>query len=134
MASVTLRGLTLAFDGAAQAALRDLTLEVRDGELLVLLGASGSGKTTVLRCIAGLEDATSGDVVIGERVVTTLSPAERDVAMVFQTPALYPHLSVRENIAFPLEMRGVANARVTRRASRAPRRVGSAKGRHGRPR
>src|SRR5207247_6686010 len=102
MASVTLRRLTKVFDGGVQA-LHDLDLDVRDGELLVLLGASGSGKTTVLRCIAGLEEATSGEVVIGERVVTQLSPAERDVAMVFQTPALYPHLTVRENIAYPLE-------------------------------
>src|SRR6267154_1269839 len=123
MASVTLRRLSKVYDGGIQA-LHDLDLDVRDGELLVLLGASGSGKTTVLRCIAGLEDATSGDVVIGERVVTTLSPAERDVAMVFQTPALYPHLSVRENIAFPLEMRGVANAQVTRRVVEAAARVG----------
>jgi len=123
MASVTLRRLSKVYDGGIQA-LHDLDLDVRDGELLVLLGASGSGKTTVLRCIAGLEDATSGDVVIGERVVTTLSPAERDVAMVFQTPALYPHLTVRENIAFPLEMRGVTSAQVTRRVLEAAARVG----------
>ena len=116
MASVTLRRLSKVFDGGVQA-LHHLDLEVRDGELFVLLGASGSGKTTVLRCIAGLEDPTSGDVVIGENVVTHVPPAERDVALVFQNHALYPHLTVRENIAFPLEMRGVARAQIARRVS-----------------
>src|SRR5881409_431133 len=123
MASVTLRRLSKGFDGGIQA-LHDLDLDVRDGELLVLLGPSGSGKTTVLRCIAGLEEPTSGDIVIGERVVTHDAPGARDVAMVFQTPALYPHLSVRENIAFPLELRGVADAQVERRVADAAARLG----------
>src|SRR5438034_542116 len=105
MASVTLRRLTKVFDGGVQA-LHDLDLDVRDGELLVLLGPSGSGKTTVLRCIAGLEEPTSGDVVIGERVVTHDPPATRDVAMVFQTPALYPHLTVRRNTGRDLRASG----------------------------
>jgi len=122
MASVTLRRLSKVFDGGVQA-LHHLDLDVRDGELLVLLGPSGSGKTTVLRCVAGLEEPTTGDVVIGERVVTHASPAERDVAMVFQTPALYPHLSVRENIAFPLELRGVSDAQITRRVLEAAARL-----------
>src|SRR5258705_735467 len=126
MASVTLRGLTLAFDGAAQAALRDLTLEVRDGELLVLLGPSGCGKTTVLRCIAGLEDPTAGDVLIGERVVTSLPPAQRDVAMGFQNYALYPHLTGSENIAFALELRGMPAAEIARRVTSAAGRLGLA--------
>src|SRR2546427_8515754 len=103
MASVILRNLTKTFDGAARPALRELSLEVRDGELLVLLGPSGCGKTTALRCIAGLDEATEGEIHIGERDVTRLPPAERDVAMVFQNYALYPHLTVRENIAFALE-------------------------------
>src|SRR5467141_990624 len=123
MASVTLRRLSKVFDGGIQA-LHHLDLDVHDGELLVLLGPSGSGKTTVLRCIAGLEEPTSGDVVIGDRVVTHAAPAERDVAMVFQTPALYPHLTVRENIAFPLELRGVSGAQVTRRVVEAAGRLG----------
>jgi len=123
MASVTLRRLSKVFDGGVQA-LQQLDLDVRDGELLVLLGPSGSGKTTVLRCIAGLEEPTSGEVVIGERVVTHDAPGARDVAMVFQTPALYPHLSVRENIAFPLELRGLADAQVTRRVVEAATRLG----------
>jgi multiple sugar transport system ATP-binding protein len=123
MASVTLRGLSKVFDGGVQA-LHHLDLEVRDGELLVLLGPSGSGKTTVLRCIAGLEEPTAGEVVIGERVVTHDSPAERDVAMVFQSHALYPHLTVRENIAFPLEMRGLAHAQAARRVLETATRLG----------
>ncbi|HEY7192186.1 MAG TPA: ABC transporter ATP-binding protein [Gemmatimonadales bacterium] len=123
MASVTLRRLSKVFDGGVQA-LHDLDLEVRDGELLVLLGPSASGKTTVLRCIAGLEEVTSGEIVIGERVVTHEPPAVRDVAMVFQSPALYPHLSVRDNIAFPLELRGVSRTEITRRVLEAAARLG----------
>src|SRR5438874_3064190 len=122
MASVTLRRLSKVFDGGVQA-LHHLDLEVRDGELLVLLGPSGSGKTTVLRCIAGLEEPTAGDIVIGERVVTHAAPAERDVAMVFQNHALYPHLTVRENIAFPLEMRGLPHAHTARRVLDAATRL-----------
>ena len=123
MASVTLRRLSKVYDGGVQA-LHHLDLEVRDGELLVLLGPSGSGKTTVLRCIAGLEESTSGEVVIGERVVTNDPPGARDVAMVFQSPALYPHLTVRENIAFPLELRGVARAQIVRRVLEAATSLG----------
>src|SRR5256886_17382548 len=114
MASVTLRRLSKVFDGGVQA-LHHLDLEVRDGELLVLIGPSGSGKTTVLRCIAGLEEPTAGDIVIGERVVTHVSPAERDVPMGFQNHTLYPHLTVRENIALPLEMRGLPHAQTALR-------------------
>src|SRR3989454_1901960 len=105
MASVILRSLTKTFDGAARPALRALSLEVRDGECLVLLGPLGCGKTTALRCVAGLDEATEGEVHIGERDVTRLPPPERDVAMVFQNYALYPHLTVRGNIAVSLEVR-----------------------------
>src|SRR5258705_9291232 len=126
MASVTLRGLSLAFGGAAHPALSDLTLEVQDGELLVLLGPSGCGKTTVLRCIAGLEDPSAGDILIGDRVVTHVPPADRDVAMVFQNYALYPHLTVSENIAFPLEVRGVPADEATPRVADAAARRGLA--------
>src|SRR6185436_5109558 len=123
MASVNIRRLSKVYDGGVQA-LHPLDLDVHDGELLVLLGPSGSGKTTVLRCVAGLEEPTTGDVVIGERVVTQVPPAERDVAMVFQTPALYPHLTVRDNIAFPLELRGVSDAQIARRVIEAAQRLG----------
>src|SRR6267378_3024764 len=111
MASVTLRRLSKVFDGGVQA-VHPLDLDVRDGELLVL------------RCIAGLEEPTTGDVVIGERVVTNAPPGDRDVAMVFQTPGLYPHLTVRENIAFPLEIRGVSDAQIARRVLEAAARLG----------
>src|SRR3989475_2224123 len=124
MASVTLRGLTKTFDGGARPALQELSLEVRDGEFLVLLGPSGCGKTTALRCIAGLEEPTTGEVLIGEREVTHLSPAERDVAMVFQNYALYPHLTARGNMAFGLEVRGVAEPEIARRVQETAQRLG----------
>jgi ABC-type sugar transport system ATPase subunit len=122
MASVTLRGLTKRFD-SGHAALQDLSLDVRDGEFVVLLGPSGCGKTTALRCVAGLEEPTAGEILIGDREVTHLPPAERDVAMVFQNYALYPHLSVRDNIAFPLTIRGVPKAELTRRVRAAAERL-----------
>src|SRR5207302_2988285 len=124
MASVILRNLTKTFDGAARPALRELSVEVRDGELLVLLGPSGCGKTTALRCISGLDEATEGEIHIGERDVTRLPPAERDVAMVFQNYALYPHLTVRQNIAFALEMRRVPGREILRRVAEASDRLG----------
>src|SRR3989441_6179465 len=126
MASVTLRNLTKTFDGAARPALRELSLEVRDGEFLVLLGPSGCGKTTALRCVAGLDEATEGEVHIGERDVTRLPPAQRDVAMGVQNYALYPHLTVRENIAFALEVRRGAPQEKPRRAGETARRPGVA--------
>ena len=86
-------------------AARDLTLEVADGELLVLVGPSGSGKSTILRLMAGLESVTGGTIRIGERDVTELPPQHRDIAMVFQNYALYPHMTVRENLAFGLTIR-----------------------------
>lgn len=88
-------------------ALDDLTLEVHEGEFLVLVGPSGCGKTTALRCLSGLEEPDSGAVYIGDRDVTYVEPADRDIAMVFQNYALYPYLSVFDNIAFPLKMRKV---------------------------
>jgi len=122
MASVTLRGLTKRFD-SGPAALQNLSLDVADGEFLVLLGPSGCGKTTALRCVAGLEEPSGGEILIGDRDVTRLPPAERDVAMVFQNYALYPHLSVRDNIAFPLTIRGVPKAELTRRVRAAAERL-----------
>lgn len=124
MASVTLRGLAKRFGPDDRPALDGVSLEVRDGELFVVLGPSASGKTTLLRCIAGLEEPGAGEVLIGERDVTRLPPAERDVAMVFQTQALYPHLSVRGNIAFGLEVRRMAATEVARRVQAAAERLG----------
>ena len=107
----------------AHAALRGVDLEVRAGECLVLLGPSGCGKTTLLRLLAGLERADAGRISIGDRVVDDLEPAARDVAMVFQNYALYPHFTVFENIAFPLRARRVAADEIERRVRAAAARV-----------
>src|SRR5207247_10873635 len=104
----------------------ELWVEVRDGQVLVRPGPSGCGKATALRCIAGLDEATEGEIHIGERDVTRLPPAARDVAMVFQNYALYPHLTVRENIAFALEVRRVPRKELLRRVSEAAQRLGPA--------
>ncbi len=104
MAEVVLEHVTKVFSNGV-CALRDLNLVVAAGELLVLVGPSGCGKTTTLRLIAGLERQTSGTIRIGGREVNTVPPRQRDVAMVFQRPALYPHLTVRDNLAFGLKMR-----------------------------
>ena len=113
MAGIRLVALTKRFDGAA--VVDRVSLEVGDGEFCVLVGPSGCGKTTVLRMIAGLEEPTAGQVFIGERDVTWVSPRDRDVAMVFQNYALYPHLSVRENIGFALVMRRMARDVIARK-------------------
>jgi multiple sugar transport system ATP-binding protein len=104
MASVRLEGVGKVYPNGHVAA-RDLHLEIQDGEFMVLVGPSGCGKSTALRMIAGLETPTSGRVLIGDRDVTGLPPQERDVAMVFQNYALYPHMTVRDNLAFGLRMR-----------------------------
>src|SRR5688572_30026781 len=105
MAALVLDRVTKRFDDVV--AVDDLTLEVADGEFLVLLGPSGCGKSTALRMIAGLEEPTEGTIRIGERTVNGVEPRDRDVAMVFQSYALYPHKSVYANIEFPLRPRKV---------------------------
>jgi len=107
----------------ATAALREIDLDVLPGECLVLLGPSGCGKTTLLRLLAGLEKADSGRILIGERVVNDVPPAERDVAMVFQNYALYPHLSVFENVAFPLRARRVKADEIESKVANAAARL-----------
>jgi multiple sugar transport system ATP-binding protein len=109
VATVTIEGLTKVYAGGVEA-LSALDLQVADGEFVVLVGPSGCGKTTALRMVAGLEEITSGTVRFGDRVVNDVSPRERDVAMVFQNYALYPHLSVHQNIGFSLENQKVAKA------------------------
>ncbi len=101
MAEVVLRHLTKSFGGVV--AVDDVSLKISDGEFLVLLGPSGCGKSTILRLIAGLEDATMGEIVIDDRIVNFTDPTLRNVAMVFQNYALYPHMTVYKNVAFPLE-------------------------------
>jgi multiple sugar transport system ATP-binding protein len=107
MAVVETRDLTKVFKEGQLGAVNHVNLETREGEFLVFLGPSGSGKTTLLRMIAGLETPTSGEILIGGQVVNDLSPRERRIAMVFQSYALYPHLSVYKNIAFPLKAQNV---------------------------
>jgi len=113
MATLEVRHISKQF--ASHCAVDDVTISVADGELLVLLGPSGCGKSTLLRMIAGLEQATEGDVLIGGTVVTGLRPKDRNVAMVFQNYALYPHLTVFENIAFPLRVKGASEREVNER-------------------
>jgi multiple sugar transport system ATP-binding protein len=120
MASITLEDLTKTFpDGTT--AVADLDLEISNGEFMVLVGPSGCGKTTALRMVAGLEDITSGIVRIGDRVVNDLLPRDRDVAMVFQNYALYPHLSVFDNMAFSLKLGKVGKAETKQRVEEAAR-------------
>src|SRR5947209_7428478 len=99
--------------------LGDVSLDVKDGELLVLVGPSGCGKSTLLRCIAGLETLTRGAVILDGKDVTRAEPRDRDIAMVFQSYALYPHLTVRENLAFGLKMRKTARAEIDKRVTEA---------------
>src|SRR5215472_1134410 len=100
MASVRIRGLHKRFGSVH--AVRGIDLDIPDGEFTVLVGPSGCGKTTLLRMIAGLEEITGGEILIGDRVVNRMLPKERDIAMVFQNYALYPHMTVRDNMAFSL--------------------------------
>ncbi len=123
MAAIEFDHVTKRF-GEAVVAVDDLSLEVTDGEFMILVGPSGCGKTTALRMVAGLEQLTSGEIRIGGRVVNELEPKERDVAMVFQNYALYPHMSVRDNIAFPLRMQRLAKQEVSERVGEAARLLG----------
>ncbi|OYT67959.1 MAG: sugar ABC transporter ATP-binding protein [Candidatus Wolframiiraptor sp. EX4484-121] len=104
MSRVFIENLTKTFGETV--AVKNLTLEIKDGEFVCLLGPSGSGKTTTLRCIAGLEKQDEGNIYIDDQIVNDLSPAERDVAMVFQFPVVYPGLTVKDNLEFPLKQRG----------------------------
>src|ERR1700751_1741444 len=107
MAVVETRKLTKVFKEGELGAAKDVDRENREGEFLVFQGPSGSGKTTLLRMIAGLETPTAGEILIGGKVVNDLTPRERRIAMVFQSYALYPHLTVYKNIAFPLKAQNV---------------------------
>jgi len=117
VAAIQLDGVTKAFAGGV-VAVDDVTLEIGDGEFLVLVGPSGCGKSTLLRMIAGLEESTGGTISIGGADVTDLPPRSRDIAMVFQTYALYPHMSVRDNLAYGLKVRKTGKAETARRLNR----------------
>src|SRR5437773_340899 len=117
MAQVVIRNLNKKFDGVH--AVNDVNLQIRDKEFMVLVGPSGCGKTTTLRMVAGLETITSGDVLIGDKVVNELAPMDRDIAMVFQNYALYPHMSVYDNMAFGLKMRKFAKPDIAQRVQDA---------------
>src|SRR5437762_1064387 len=117
MAHVLLKDLNNKFDGTH--AVKDVNLQIRDHEFVVLVGPSGCGKTTTLRMVAGLEDITSGEVSIDGKVVNNLAPMDRDIAMVFQNYALYPHMSVYDNMAFGLRMRKFERPEIDRRVRHA---------------
>jgi multiple sugar transport system ATP-binding protein len=116
VAAITIERVSRIFDGG-HAGVRDVDLVIPDGELVVLVGPSGSGKSTLLRLIAGLDHPTSGRILIGDRDVTNVSPQDRDLAMVFQSYALYPHKTVRENLGFGLRMRGRPAAEIAARVA-----------------
>lgn len=114
MAAITMKNIVKQY-GDGFPAVNDVSLDVRDGEFMILVGPSGCGKSTLLRMIVGLEDITSGEMVIGDRVVNKVAPRERNLSMVFQNYALYPHLTVFENIAFPLRLAKTSDDEVQRR-------------------
>ena len=116
MAEIKLDGVTKEYAGGVRA-VDDVSLTIDSGEFMVLVGPSGCGKSTLLRMIAGLEVITNGDISIGDRVVTNLSPRDRDIAMVFQNYALYPHLSVAKNLGYGLRMRKTPKAEIERRVN-----------------
>jgi multiple sugar transport system ATP-binding protein len=118
MASVSYQHVTKRFAGG-NVAVNDLSLEIKDTEFMVLVGPSGCGKSTALRMLAGLEEITEGEIRIGDRIVNGLAPRERDIAMMFQSYALYPHMSVYDNMAFGLKMRGMVRAEIEGRVRSA---------------
>src|SRR3954464_4296566 len=119
MAVVNLANITKQYDGGSEAAVQDMTLEIADGEFMVLLGPSGCGKSTALRMIAGLEPITSGTLSIDGVRMNNTPAKDRDIAMVFQSYALYPHMTVRDNMAFGLRRRGLPKPDVERAVNEA---------------
>src|SRR4030065_87520 len=122
MASVTYENVSKHFGDVT--AVGNLNLEIADEESLVLVGPSGCGKTTALRLLAGLEEITEGRIMIGDRIVNDVAPKDRDIAMVFQSYALYPHMRVYDNMAFGLKLRKTPKAEIKRRVSKAAETLG----------
>src|ERR687884_1438344 len=123
MARIEYDSVTKVYDDGTTA-VEDLDLEIADGELMVLVGPSGCGKTTALRMLAGLEEISGGEIKIGDRVVNDLTPKDRDIAMVFQSYALYPHMSVYDNLAFGLKLRRTPKREIDERVRRAAETLG----------
>lgn len=121
MASISFKNVTKTYDGAASPVVPNLNLEIKDKEFIILVGPSGCGKSTTLRMIAGLETITEGEVYIGDRLVNKVPPKDRDIAMVFQNYALYPHMNVYKNISFGLNLRKEDKAEIDRRVHEAAR-------------
>src|SRR6476646_4326599 len=119
MASIKYDNAQRMYPGADRPAVNDLNLEIEDGEFLVLVGPSGCGKSTSLRMLAGLEEVTNGKIFIGDRDVTHLPPKERDIAMVFQNYALYPHMTVADNMGFALKIAGMNKEEIRKRVEEA---------------
>ncbi|MBF0502582.1 MAG: sn-glycerol-3-phosphate ABC transporter ATP-binding protein UgpC, partial [Candidatus Riflebacteria bacterium] len=119
MASITLRKIVKTYEGAPQPTVRGIDLDINDKEFVVLVGPSGCGKSTTLRMVAGLEDITSGEISIGDVVVNNLPPKDRDIAMVFQNYALYPHMNVQENLSFGLKLRNLPADEIAKRVEDA---------------
>ncbi|MDI9629421.1 MAG: ATP-binding cassette domain-containing protein, partial [Acidobacteriota bacterium] len=124
MATVSFRGATRIYPGSDHPAVNQLNLEIGDGEFMVLVGPSGCGKSTSLRMLAGLEEVNAGSIWIGDRDVTDLPPKDRDIAMVFQNYALYPHMTVADNMAFALKMAKVPAAERQKRVEEAAKILG----------
>jgi multiple sugar transport system ATP-binding protein len=120
MAEIVLEGITKRFPDGFEA-VKDMNLDVEDGEFMILVGPSGCGKSTALRMIAGLEDITDGQLKIGDTVVNEMAPKDRDIAMVFQNYALYPHMTVRDNMAFPLKLAKAPKEEIDRKVTEAAR-------------
>jgi multiple sugar transport system ATP-binding protein len=120
MAEIVLDGLTKRYPDGFEA-VKDMNLEIKDGEFVILVGPSGCGKSTALKMIAGLEDITEGELRIGDDTVNELAPKDRDIAMVFQNYALYPHMTVRENMAFPLRLAKAPEEEITEKVEEAAR-------------
>src|SRR6201999_2427242 len=118
MAQITLDNVTKRYPDGYEA-VRDFNLTIDDGEFVILVGPSGCGKSTALRMIAGLEDITEGELRIGDQVVNDRAPKDRDIAMVFQNYALYPHMTVRDNMGFALKLRGVDKAEIDEKVGQA---------------
>src|ERR1700755_2376306 len=113
MAAITLRRIVKHYGGTP--VIHGIDVDIRDGEFVALVGPSGCGKSTLLRMIAGLEPITGGEIRLGERLINDVAPRERNIAMVFQNYALYPHMTVARNLAFSLKLQGVEKAQIARR-------------------